>query len=145
MKEVWSYQVVRDRALTVESKIASNSTNAARILREFIGKSSKEHVVMMALDARHAIIGLNLVSIGTMTASMIHPREVYQPALMLSAASIIIAHNHPSNDPTPSQEDHDITRRLVRAGEILGVPLMDHIVIADDSYFSFREHGLLSK
>lgn len=95
------------------------------------------------LNARHFELQFETVSIGTLTASLIHPREVFGPALRCCAASVLIAHNHPSGDATPSPEDCEITRRLARAGTLLGVPLLDHLIIAEEGYFSFRERGLL--
>jgi len=111
----------------------------------YLSALSKEHVVALYLNARHQELVFETVSIGTLTASLIHPREVFGPALRCSAASVLVAHNHPSGDATPSPEDCDITRRLVRAGELLGVPLLDHLIIAAEGYFSFRERGLLGK
>jgi DNA repair protein RadC len=86
---------------------------------------------------------LEVISIGTLSASLCHPREIFAPAIVASAAAIIAIHNHPSGDPTPSAEDRDVTRRLQRAGEILGIPLADHVVVSESGFFSFREHGLL--
>ena len=77
------------------------------------------------------------------SASIVHPREVYQPAIAVSAASLILAHNHPSGDPTPSEEDLAITRRLVEAGRILGIDVLDHVVVAKDAYVSFKERNFL--
>ena len=86
---------------------------------------------------------LDTVSIGTLSASLVHPREVFSPAIAHAAAAIVAVHNHPSGYPTPSSEDRDVTRRLQRAGELLGIPLADHVVVSAAGFFSFREHGLL--
>ena len=85
-----------------------------------------------------------LVSQGTLTASLVHPREVFAPALREAAAAIVILHNHPSGDARPSREDHEVTRRLCQVGEILGIPLLDHIVIGAEGYASFAQKGWLS-
>ena len=82
-----------------------------------------------------------MVSQGTLTASLVHPREVFRPALREAAAAIVLVHNHPSGDPTPSREDREVTRRLAEAGEILGVRVLDHIVIAETGFRSLREEG----
>ena len=95
------------------------------------------HVVL--LDGRHRVLRQRLVSQGTLTASLVHPREVFRPALREAAAALVLVHNHPSGDPTPSREDREITERLVRAGEILGVPVLDHVVVAERGYCSLRE------
>jgi DNA repair protein RadC len=101
--------------------------------------AAQERFFVVLLDGRHRLIRHELVSVGTLTASLVHPREVFSPALRASAAAVILVHNHPSGDPTPSREDRDITDRLARAGEILGIPVLDHVVVAERGYSSLRE------
>lgn len=101
----------------------------------------KEHFVALYMTARNRLIKRETVSIGTLTASLVHPREVFGPALMLAAAGVIVAHNHPSGDSRPSVEDRAATARLERAGKLLGVPLLDHVIVSSAGYFSFREEG----
>lgn len=103
----------------------------------------KEHFLVLCLNARRQLVHLETVSVGTLSASLVHPREVFSPAISHSAAAVVAVHNHPSGDPTPSAEDRDVTRRLQRCGELLGIPLADHVVVAESGYFSFRERGLL--
>jgi DNA repair protein RadC len=98
------------------------------------------HVVL--LDGRHRLMRHEMVSQGTLTASLVHPREVFRPALRESAAALVLVHNHPSGDPAPSSEDREVTARLVRAGELLGIPVLDHVVVAERGYTSLREQGL---
>ena len=93
----------------------------------------------MLLDGRHRVIRHALISQGTLTASLVHPREVFRPALREPAAAIVLVHNHPSGDPTPSREDVEITQRLVDAGRILGVPVIDHVVVAERGFASLRD------
>jgi DNA repair protein RadC len=100
-----------------------------------------ERFVVVMLDGRHRVLGEEVVSQGTLTASLVHPREVFRPALRASAAALILVHNHPSGDPTPSAEDRSVTRRLAHAGEILGVHVLDHVVVAERGYTSLREEG----
>lgn len=104
---------------------------------------AEEHLVMFALDTKNKIVGAFDVATGSLNSSIVHPREVFKRALLNNAASIIVAHNHPSGDPTPSSEDINITSRLKECGEILGVKLLDHIIVGDDSYSSLKEKGLL--
>ncbi|WP_275372602.1 RadC family protein [Clostridium tertium] len=104
---------------------------------------AEEHLVMFALDTKNKIVGAFDVAAGSLNSSIVHPREVFKRALLNNAASIIVAHNHPSGDPTPSSEDINITSRLKECGEILGVKLLDHIIVGDDSYSSLKEKGLL--
>lgn len=103
----------------------------------------KEHFIGLYLDACHGLVYREIVSVGTLTASLVHPREVFAPAITRRAAALVVAHNHPSGNPEPSAEDRNTTRRLRDAGRLLGIPLLDHVVIAEWRYFSFREHGLL--
>ncbi|HEY8122825.1 MAG TPA: DNA repair protein RadC [Myxococcota bacterium] len=100
------------------------------------------HIIL--LDARHRVLRSVLTSQGTLTASLVHPREVFRPALREAAAALVLVHNHPSGDPSPSAEDREITRRLARAGALLGIPVLDHVIVADRGYASLREQGELS-
>ncbi|NNL67660.1 MAG: DNA repair protein RadC [Myxococcales bacterium] len=102
-----------------------------------------ERFVVVLLDGRHRVLGEEVVSRGTLTASLVHPREVFRPALRASAAAVILVHNHPSGDPTPSAEDRSVTARLADAGEILGVRVLDHVVVAERGFVSLREEGAL--
>ena len=98
---------------------------------------------MILLDARHRVLRSEMISQGTLTASLVHPREVFRPALRDAAAALVLVHNHPSGDPTPSAEDREVTTRLASAGEILGVRVLDHIVVAERGFCSLREQGEL--
>ncbi len=101
----------------------------------------KEHFVALYVNARNRLIQRETVSVGTLTASLVSPREVFGPACGRAAAGIIVAHNHPSGDPQPSAEDRAATRRLEQAGRILGIPILDHVIIGREGYYSFREAG----
>ena len=104
---------------------------------------NREHFVGFYLNSRNQVLRREIISIGSLNASIVHPREVFLPAVALSAASVVLCHNHPSGDPTPSEEDLAITRRLLEAGRILGIDLLDHVVVARESYASFKERKLL--
>ena len=104
---------------------------------------TREHFVALLLNARHECMAVETVSIGSLNASIVHPREVFRPAVLASAASIICAHNHPSGDPEPSEEDISITRRLAQVGELLGIGLLDHVIIGRRGVVSLRERGAL--
>jgi len=103
----------------------------------------RERFLALCLNARNELVREVVVSIGSLSASIVHPREVFKPALACSAAAIVIAHNHPSGDPAPSREDREVTRVLAEAGRLLDVPLHDHVIVGADAYFSFRDAGLL--
>ena len=111
----------------------------ARFVRDLVGTDAREHFVVVMLDARHRPIAYQVVSVGTATASLVHPREVFQAAVGAGAVAILVAHNHPSGDPTPSAEDREVTDRLIRAGQLIGIPLLDHVVVAERGWVSLRE------
>lgn len=123
--------------------IVDSARSVAALISAEIRSAQKEHFVILCLNARRQLVHQETVSIGTLSASLVHPREVFGPAIRHSAAAMVCVHNHPSGDPTPSAEDRDATRRLQRAGELLGIPLADHVVVSAEAFFSFREHGLL--
>lgn len=106
-------------------------------------KEAREHFLVLLLNARHEVIGKETVSIGSLNASIVHPREVFKPAVLASAASVVLVHNHPSGDPEPSEEDLAITKRLVEGGEILGIAVLDHVIVASRGVVSFRSRQLL--
>jgi DNA repair protein RadC len=103
----------------------------------------QEAFFVLLLDSRHRLIRAVEVSRGSLNQSLVHPREVFGPALREAAAAILVVHNHPSGDPLPSREDHEVTRRLHESGDVLGIPLLDHVVIGAQAYTSFAERGWL--
>ena len=109
----------------------------------FLMKETKEMFLTLHLDGKNRIIVMDLVSIGSLNQSIVHPREVFKTALLSNAAAIILVHQHPTGDPSPSTEDIAITRRLKEAGEIMGIKILDHIIVGDGEYLSFVERGLL--
>lgn len=108
-----------------------------------IRDNKKEHFAIFFLDARNQEIKREIISVGSLNASLVHPREVFEPAVRHLAAQIILAHNHPAGDPSPSQEDSEITRQLVDAGKLLGIEVKDHVIVTRTGHFSFKEHKLL--
>ena len=106
-------------------------------------RAKREHFLVLLLNARHEVEAVETVSIGSLNASIVHPREVFLHAVTTSAASIVLVHNHPSGDPEPSEEDLTITKRLVEAGEILGIGVLDHVIVAARGIVSFRSRQLL--
>jgi DNA repair protein RadC len=123
--------------------VIDSARAVAGIIPAAVREANKEHFLILCLNARRQLTHLSTVSIGTLSASLVHPRECFFPAIEHAAAAVVAVHNHPSGDPTPSSEDRDVTRRLQRAGELLGIPLADHVVVSASGFFSFREHGLI--
>lgn len=140
------YKAVRGTLPT--SGRVSTPQDAARLASTLLADSTVEKCLALHLDTKHGLIGLQVVSVGCLDATVVHPREVFQGALLSNAAGLIFVHNHPSGDPTPSQDDRDLVKRLRQAGEILGVSLIDALIVTDPAdglrYFSFQEQGVLS-
>ena len=113
--------------------------HVARFVRGVIHGDAREHFVSVLLDGRHRPIAYQVVSIGTATASLVHPREVFQAAIGVGACALVVAHNHPSGDPSPSREDRDVTQRLAKAGKLIGIELLDALVVTDAQHHSTRE------
>lgn len=117
--------------------------DAADLLSEQMRYLQKEHFVCLFLNTKNHLISQETLSMGSLNASIVHPREIFRAAIKCSSASVICAHNHPSGDPTPSAEDIGLTRRLVEAGEIIGIDVLDHLIIGDGSFISLKEQGLM--
>jgi len=117
------------------------STAVATLLQPCLEGLDREHFLVCGLNAKHRIIGINIVSIGSLTLAIVHPQEVFKPLILMNAAAFICAHNHPSSDPTPSPEDRVLTQRLRQGAEILGITLLDHVVLGEERYFSFADQG----
>ena len=117
--------------------------SVVRAIRTSIKDKAKEHFKLILLNPRNKIIGISTISIGTLNASLVHPREVFKDAIVHSAASVVLAHNHPSGDPEPSEDDLKITKKLVDSGKILGIEVLDHIIIAKNGFKSLANEGLI--
>jgi DNA repair protein RadC len=115
--------------------------DAARVLVPQFGTKPVEHFGVLLLDTRHQVLRTTLISIGSLDASIVHPREVFREATVAGAAAIILFHNHPSGDPRPSNDDVALTRRLMQAGELMGIAVLDHLVLVDRGFRSLREVG----
>ena len=124
--------------------ILSNSKIAYEVLQPFLAHQYQESFVEVLLSAKHSILDIIEISRGTLTSSLVHPREVFRPAVKNAAAAVIVAHNHPSGDPKPSKEDRMLTERLGRAAEELGIQLLDHLILGESSYISFADEGWLA-
>lgn len=140
------YRIAKIKLLIVkDGHIKSNTRNItgpydiANMIRPILSDADREHCLVIILDGRNRVTAINTVSIGTLTSSLVHPREVFKPAILSNAASVILAHNHPSGDPKPSPEDLTLTKRLKEAGSLLGIPVLDHIIIGY-SFFSIESN-----
>lgn len=122
--------------------VISSPADVERLLRGRIANLDRENFVVVLLNTKNEVIETSTVSVGTLGASLVHPREVFKPAVRASAASVILAHNHPSGKVEPSREDREVTKRLGESAGILGIEVLDHVIVGD-GYFSMKEHGML--
>jgi DNA repair protein RadC len=142
---VYKVTLVREGRVSCYQQQIRSSADASTLLHTYLADVDREHFAIILLNQKNRVVGVNTVSIGSLTASVVHPREVFKPAILSNAAAIILAHNHPSGQPQPSQEDRVLTVRLVAAGKLLGISVLDHVIIGDgtSAYFSFADEGLL--
>lgn len=126
-----------------QGSIIRNPEDAYQFIRGELEFLQKEHFVIIFLNTKNGILGYETISVGSLNCAIVHPREVYKAAIKRSCASIVVVHNHPSGDPQPSHEDLELTNRLVEAGQIIGIELLDHIIIGHSNYISLKEKGLL--
>lgn len=145
---VFTVKLVKEsgKLYELDTKTVRSPRDGADIIKTVLNTDElpNEHFIMLSLSSKNEVIGFHTIFVGTLNASIVHPREIFQQALLNNAASIIVAHNHPSGDPTPSQEDISITRRLVEAGKILGIELLDHLILGHgDKFVSLKEKGYL--
>lgn len=117
--------------------------DVARLLVDEMRFLDREHFRVICLNTKNYVLSIDEVSVGSLNSSIVHPRELFKKAIMRSAAGVILIHNHPSGDPAPSREDLDVTRRIVEAGRILGIEVLDHVIIGDGRYISLKEQGSL--
>jgi DNA repair protein RadC len=141
---IYKVQLVRDSSQSSEIKRVKTPDDAVGILQKYLQGADRENFVVLMLDAKNQVIGINTVSVGSLSSTPVHPREVFKPAILSNAAGIILCHNHPSNDPAPSKDDRKLTEKLKAAGELLGIPVVDHIIITETvKYYSFKANGEL--
>jgi len=120
------------------------AAEAAPLLAQYIGDTDREVFAVALLTVRHRVLGLHTVSVGCLTSSLVHPREVFKPAILAGSAALLLVHNHPSGDPDPSAEDIALTRRLAAAGQLLGIEILDHLILGEAGRFvSLRERGVM--
>ena len=146
------YRVTRYRLLMVKDgsitttwdRQVRQSKDVADLMAPLAANLDRQHFWVLLLNGKNTVIGVNLVSVGSLTAALVHPREVFKPAILGNAAALVLVHSHPSGDPSPSAEDTALTRRLSEVGELVGIRVLDHIVLGDaGSFRSLADDGLL--
>ena len=147
---IFRIALVKDKRVAFEQCKLINSQQSQPLIRKLIesqGQPDREQFCVIFLNAKNEIIGLNIVSTGDLTSAKIHPREVLKPAILSNSAAMILCHNHPSGNLSPSPEDIEITTVIVQASKIMGIQVHEHLIISmhDDRYFSFADHGIIKK
>lgn len=142
--EIVKIKMVKDKETEKRYKVKiTNPWDCYKVLRDLLEYEDREYFLVITLNTKNEINNITTVSTGTLNSSLVHPREVFKTSILSNANKIIIAHNHPSGNIEPSNEDKNITNRLIKCGEILGIEILDHIIIGDDLYFSFKENLLI--
>jgi DNA repair protein RadC len=137
--------IVREVTINYRNKKTITETlkqpeEVAKVLREILPDNSREHFLALYLSGAHKVIGYSIVSTGLANSTLVHPREVFQAAILSGATALLIGHNHPSGEITPSREDRAITKRLKEVAELIGIKLLDHIIVTDNEFYSFNEN-----
>lgn len=140
---IYRLSLVREATYKSEYRVLSSPLDAYQFIRGILENCDREEFLVVMLDCRNRVIGVNRISIGSINASIAHPREVFKAAILSNASTIMLSHNHPSGDPSPSAEDLALTTRLKQGAELLGIPIIDHVIVGDERYISLSERGLL--
>ncbi|MFJ8065493.1 RadC family protein [Psychrobacillus sp. NPDC096426] len=141
--DIVSLRMVKESSLLYKDRSIRSPEDAYNLFKQFLGELDREYFVLMCLDVKNQPTVINVCHIGSLNASIVHPREIMKTAVLSNAASILVMHNHPSGRPKPSKEDIDVTKRLVEASRIIGIELIDHLVIGENSFVSLKEKGYL--
>lgn len=132
-----------DSLAPLDRKVIRTPDDVVALLMPRFRYEARENFLAVLLSTKNHVLKTPVISVGSLNASIVHPRELFREAINASAASVILAHNHPSGDPSPSSEDVELTRKLVEAGQLLDIPVLDHVVLGDGKYVSFKEKGIL--
>lgn len=138
-----SIKMVKEKSVTYNFREVGTPERLYEVAKPFLEDSDREKMLLICFNAKNEPTHIETVSIGTLSSSLVHPREVFKTIILSNAASFALAHNHPSGNPEPSKEDITITKRLDEAAKIMGVSLLDHIIIADDKYISFKSKSII--
>ena len=143
---VYRVSLVRDSKIESAQAQIRSSRDARDILAQYLSDVDREHFVVMMLDQKNKVIGIHTVSTGSLTGTVVHPREVFKVLILSNCAAFVCGHNHPSGSPGPSRDDRALTQRLQEAGKLMGIAMLDHIIVGDGTseYFSFADEGLLN-
>lgn len=138
-----SVKLVKESSLLYKERSVKSPKDSYNLLKHFLEDKDREYFIVAALDIKNQPVSVHVCHVGSLNSCIVHPREVMKTAILSNAASIMVGHNHPSGNSTPSSEDIEVTKRLVEAGKIIGIELLDHIIVGDDNYVSLKEKGYI--
>lgn len=138
-----SLKLVKESSILYKERSVRSPEDGYKLLKQFLEDADREHFIVVSLNTKNQPVSINVCHIGSLNASIVHPREVMKSAILSNAASIIVGHNHPSGRVEPSKEDIEVTKRLVEAGKIIGIDVLDHIIVGDETYTSLKEKGYI--
>lgn len=141
--DVVSLRMIKETSLLYKNRSIKSPEDGFHLFKQFLGELDREYFVVMCLDVKNQPTHINVCHVGSLNSSIVHPREVMKTAILSNSCSIIVAHNHPSGNPSPSPEDIEVTKRLVEAGELIGIELLDHLIIGEDDFVSLKEKGYM--
>lgn len=141
--DIVSLKMIKESSVLYANRRISKPNEIVDLLKIFLEDCDREKLIVCCLNTKNEPTSISVVSVGSLNTSIVHPREVFKTAVMSNSASIILAHNHPSSDVTPSKEDIDITERIKQGGNILGIKLLDHLILGDGKYLSLLEKGYI--
>ena len=141
--DIVSVKLVKEGSIRYKGRTIHRPDDGYALMKEFLDRLDREHFLVVSLDTKNQPVSVNVCHIGSLNANLVHPREVLKVAILSNAAAVMVGHNHPSGNTEPSREDIEVTKRLREACELMGIHLLDHLIIGDETYLSLREGGHL--
>ncbi|GAE26242.1 DNA repair protein RadC [Halalkalibacter wakoensis JCM 9140] len=136
-----SVKLIKEKSMLYQKRKVQSPQDAYDLLKPMLVDEDREKFLVVCLSTKNEPVAINVCHVGSLNASIVHPREVMKVAILANSASIIVAHNHPSQDPTESREDIEVTKRLAEAGKLLGIELLDHLIVCEEKFVSLKEKG----
>ncbi|HHD2753695.1 TPA: RadC family protein [Clostridium perfringens] len=141
--DVVKVYVKKEQSLQIEKDVIKKPEQVFEVVKNFLGEVDREHLIVIVLDVKNKINSISVASVGTLNSSIVHPREVFKTAILANGASIILAHNHPSGDTSPSKDDINITTRIKECGVLMGIELLDYVILGDEKFISLKNEGII--
>ena len=141
--DVVKVYVKKEQSLQIEKDIIKKPEQVFEVVKNFLGEVDREYLIVIVLDVKNKINSISVASVGTLNSSIVHPREVFKTAILANGASIILAHNHPSGDTSPSKDDINITTRIKECGVLMGIEPLDHVILGDEKFISLKNEGII--